>query len=75
MKMFVSLLTMPTLDVKPPAYEERKRKVYGEYKGFNKWDLAKDWLTMTNDHFFEYYGFNFVPHGKLLFDVKRYLGR
>ncbi|HDR7875942.1 MULTISPECIES: hypothetical protein [Bacillus cereus group] len=75
MKIGMISLAAPYVFSNLTAYENRKRQVYGEYNGFNRWDLAKDWIRMSNAHFFEYYGFNFVPHGKLQDDVKRFVGR
>ena len=31
------------------------------YKGYDKKILTKDWLSMTNDDFFDKYGFNYIP--------------
>ncbi|PDZ06568.1 hypothetical protein CON03_07115 [Bacillus cereus] len=53
--------------------ETHQRKWYGTFKGHNQWDLAKDWFQMTNDDFFNQYGFNFVPKGKLFNDAKSFL--
>ena len=41
--------------------DESKRQRFGTIEGYNKWDLCKMWLTMTNDDFFGIYGFNWVP--------------
>ncbi|QEL79400.1 hypothetical protein DN407_12485 [Bacillus sp. JAS24-2] len=53
--------------------ESLKRTKYGEYKGYNQWDLAKDYFQMSNDEFFNRYGFNFVPKDRLFDDAKRFL--
>lgn len=53
--------------------ETQKRKWYGTFKGHNQWDLAKDWFQMSNDDFFNQYGFNFVPKGQLFDEAKRFL--
>ncbi|WP_416808880.1 hypothetical protein [Bacillus thuringiensis] len=53
--------------------ETHQRKWYGTFKGYNQWDIAKDWCQMSNDDFFNQYGFNFVPKGQLFDDVKRFL--
>ncbi|MDA1849680.1 hypothetical protein PDL09_21095 [Bacillus cereus] len=53
--------------------ETHQRKWYGTFKGHNQWDLAKDWFQMTNDDFFNQYGFNFVPKGQLFNDAKSFL--
>jgi hypothetical protein len=47
------------------AREASKRLLYGKYKGYWRWDLAVNWFQMTNDGFFNFYGFNFVPRGRL----------
>lgn len=55
--------------------QQPKRNLYGKYKGFYKWDLTKDWFSMSNDSFFEQYGFNFNPHDYkgLYADVRKFL--
>ena len=53
--------------------ESLRRKKYGEYKGHNQWDLAKDYFRMSNDTFFKVYGFNFVPRGKLFDEAKSFV--
>lgn len=37
----------------------------GKHASMDGIGLAKDWLTMSNDDFYEKYGFNFVPSDKL----------
>lgn len=32
------------------------------YKGYKLIDLAVEWFRMSNDAFFDVYGFNFNPH-------------
>lgn len=39
------------------AYKNR----FGTYKGFSRWKLIIDYLSMSNESFFKVYGFNFVP--------------
>lgn len=34
----------------------------GSENYYNITDLGCDWFRMTNDSFFDYYGFNFNPH-------------
>ncbi len=46
---------------------------YGKYKGYWKWDLAIDFYKMSNDGFFNKYGFNYVPTGQLRKDVQAHL--
>lgn len=46
---------------------------YGTLNGYYKWDLAIDWLTHSNDSFYNNYGFTFTPKGELYEDVKQYL--
>lgn len=41
--------------------EQTYRLRYGKMNGHYKWDLAKAWLTMSNDSFYELYGFSWVP--------------
>lgn len=53
--------------------ETHQRKWYGTFKGHTQWDLAKDWCQMSNDDFFNQYGFNFVPKGQLFNDAKSFL--
>lgn len=57
--------------------EENKRKQYGKYKNHYKWDLAKNWFNMSNDEFFQIYGFSWTPHNeKGLYDECRlFLGK
>lgn len=49
--------------------------MYGRYRGYYKWDLAKAWFQMTNDDFFNLYGFSFNPHdyGSLYFEVRKFI--
>lgn len=58
---------------KPKVDENIMRKKYGMHKGHYKWDLAKSWLTMTNDSFFDCYGFNYVPDYSWVDKVRPYL--
>ena len=44
--------------------KEAKNK-YSTYKGYAKLQLSLDFFQMTNDMFFEVYGFNYVPEGKV----------
>ncbi|MDZ5608591.1 hypothetical protein U2I54_16190 [Bacillus pseudomycoides] len=53
--------------------EEKKRTMYGKHNGHNQWDLAKDYFQMSNDAFFDHYGFNFVPRGRLYKEAKSFL--
>ncbi|KAA1807143.1 MULTISPECIES: hypothetical protein [Bacillus] len=53
--------------------ESLRRTKYGEYNGHNQWDLAKDFFRMSNDEFFNQYGFNFVPKGRLFDDAKSFI--
>lgn len=55
--------------------EQIKRLMYGRYRGYYKWDLAKAWFQMTNDDFFNLYGFSFNPHdyGSLYFEVRKFI--
>lgn len=45
----------------------------GSCKGFNAIALGVEWFCMTNDAFFDKYGFNFVPAQQGLYDVCRRL--
>lgn len=51
------------------------RMKFGKFKGHYEWDLAVEWFQMSNDYFFEKYGFNFVPKGKLFEQAKEYVYR
>lgn len=53
--------------------ESLRRTKYGEYNGHNQWDLAKDFFRMSNDAFFNIYGFNFVPKGRLFDEAKSFV--
>lgn len=59
--------------------QEDKREVWGfcinRYGTFNNWDLTIEWLTMTNDLFFQKYGFNWTPSIKLQDDVKAFMNK
>ncbi len=52
---------------------ERKKTAWGRITlngvRYSKWELTADWLTMTNDLFFEKYGFNWTPSIALQNDV------
>lgn len=52
---------------------KRLTQKYGKFKGFSKFKLAIDYFQMSNDRFFEIYGFNFVPRGKLYDIAKAYI--
>lgn len=54
--------------------EQQKRQKYGMLDGHYKWDLAKAFFSMSNDDFFNVYGFNFVPKGRLWTEAKETLG-
>lgn len=53
--------------------EKLKRIAYGKLSDHNKWDLAKDWLRMSNDGFFRLYGFSWVPPVAMREEVRKYL--
>jgi hypothetical protein len=53
--------------------EKVKRVKYGMFEGHFKWDLAKTWLTTSNDGFYELYGFNWIPPLDLQDEVRLYL--
>lgn len=61
------------------SVKERKKKSWGGLSVhgviISKWDLATDWLTMTNDMFFEKYLINWVPSIKLQDDVKAFMNK
>lgn len=42
---------------------------------YSKWDLTMDWLTMTNDLFFNKYGFNWTPSIRLQNDAKHFMNK
>lgn len=46
---------------------------YGTLNGHYKWDLALDWVTHSNDSFYNNYGFTFTPSSELHKAVKEYL--
>lgn len=52
---------------------KRLTQKYGKFKGFSKFKLAIDYFQMSNDRFFEIYGFNFVSRGKLYDIAKAYI--
>lgn len=54
------------------AYEMHMRTEHGMAHGCYRWDLAMDFFNMSNDMFFEKYGFNFIPRGKLFDEAKRF---
>lgn len=49
------------------------RNKFGKHKDHYEWDLAVEWFQTSNDTFFEKYGFNFVPRGKLFDEAKEYV--
>ena len=53
--------------------EGKTRFWYGKHRGYYRWDLAKDYFQMSNDAFFDHYGFNFVPSGQLYAEAKSFL--
>lgn len=55
----ISILINPT---KVKSSEGVQRVLYGKYKGYDVYDLNEDWLSMSNDNFFEKYGFNWIPN-------------
>ncbi len=44
----------------------------GDIKLYDAVELGCEWFRMSNDAFFNKYGFNFVPKGKL-YDVCKYI--
>jgi hypothetical protein len=60
---------------KPKVDEDIMRRKYGKHKDHYKWDLAKSWLTMTNDSFYDCYGFNWVPDYSWVNEVRPYIGK
>lgn len=52
---------------------ERMTKKYGKESGYPKFKLALDFFQMSNDAFFELYGFNFVPKGNLYDEARKYI--
>jgi hypothetical protein len=66
--------TLPNLVPHPKQIDESvHRAECGMLNGHHKWDLAKSWLTMTNDSFFDRYGFNWVPPIKMYENARKYL--
>lgn len=53
--------------------EEFKRIKYGMFGCHYKWDLAKAWITMSNDDFYDLFGFNWFPNSELREEVRKYL--
>lgn len=53
--------------------EQMNKLKYGMFRGYYCWDLAKAWLTMTNDDFYNLYGFNWVPELFLREEVRKYI--
>ncbi|MHB8124684.1 MAG: hypothetical protein ACYDEJ_03405 [Desulfitobacteriaceae bacterium] len=53
--------------------EQAKRLNYGKLNGHYKWDLAKDWLRMSNDGFYQLYGFSWVPPIGMYEEARKYL--
>lgn len=37
----------------------------GKIKHYNAFELGCEWFKMSNNAFYNRYGFNFVPHGEL----------
>lgn len=57
-----------------PHQKERLLRKYGKgTNGHDRFHLALDFFTMSNDDFFQLYGFNFVPKGQLFDDAKEFL--
>ncbi len=58
---------------------EDKKRYWGSYLNnkelYSRWDMASDWLTMTNSLFFEKYGFNWIPTIELEQDVKDFMNK
>lgn len=42
---------------------------------YNAIELAKTWFQCSNDSFFNRYGFNYIPSGKVYDIAKKQLGR
>ena len=57
----------------PKEVSEKLRMKFGSFKGHYEWDLAVEWFQTSNDAFFERYGFNFVPRGKLFEEAKEFV--
>ncbi|CAF1778083.1 hypothetical protein NRS6094_04333 [Bacillus subtilis] len=53
--------------------EQSFRRKYGKFRGHHKWDLACAWFKCSNDVFFDIYGFNFVPRGRLYEEARKHV--
>ena len=61
-------------NAKPKATNEQSKRIsFGTLNGHYKWDLAKNWLQMSNDGFYRLYGFNWVPPMGMREEVRKYL--
>lgn len=65
----ITLTRKPVNKISEDVYREK----YGKFRGYFKWDLAKDWLRITNDDFFDKYGFNWVPPIWMYEQAREYL--
>jgi len=52
---------------------EKHRNNFGKHEGYYQWDLAVNWFRMSNDGFYNMYGFNFVPRGRLYEDAREFV--
>ncbi len=55
------------------ANEKTSRALYGKLGKHFVWDLAVDFFKMSNDMFFDKYGFNYVPRGSLFDKAKEHV--
>ena len=60
-------------DIKIAEYERKQRDMYGTYKRYYRWDLAKNFFTLSSKEFKEAYGFSdFYPNAQLFNKAKMF---
>lgn len=37
----------------------------GKTRMYDSYELTKNWFTMSNDAFYDYYGFNYIPSASM----------
>lgn len=60
-------------DIKIAEYEKRQREMYGTFRRYYRWDLAKNFHTLSSKEFKAAYGFSdFYPDGQLFNKAKKF---
>mgnify|MGYP005610063955 FL=1 len=60
-------------DIKIMEYEKTQRNMYGTFRRYYRWDLAKNFFTLSPKEFKEAYGFSdFYPDAQLFNKAKMF---